>query len=158
MWQWFILFQAQVELLVNLNLKRCPFRWECSVSSPATHQSWFIFSFNSSLAPLADGPYRKLFACFSPIWTTFSGRNFFLFVRTQFYSIEDLNCDLEAAHPSKTLLTTSWNTKCKLSGPQWQIKEETYLVAAKTSNFKQHLHLCVPIPLLLLLISCPLLR
>jgi hypothetical protein len=44
---------SQVGLLVNPILKRCP------VGSPVTHCNWFLFSFNSSLVLLAEGPCRK---------------------------------------------------------------------------------------------------
>jgi hypothetical protein len=42
-----------VWLLLSPSLKRCPFRWQCPVSCPTTHRSWFLFSFNNSFALLA---------------------------------------------------------------------------------------------------------
>jgi hypothetical protein len=52
---------------VNPNLKRCPFRWQCPVSSPTTHLSWSLFNFNRSLILLAEGPDMSPLACLSPI-------------------------------------------------------------------------------------------
>jgi hypothetical protein len=37
-------------------LKRCPFRWQCPVSSPTTHHSWSVFEFNRSLVFFAEAP------------------------------------------------------------------------------------------------------
>jgi hypothetical protein len=45
----------QMRLLTSLNLKSCPFRWQCPVSSPVIYFSWFLFSCNSSLILLAEG-------------------------------------------------------------------------------------------------------
>jgi hypothetical protein len=47
---------SQMGSSVNHNLKRCPFRWQCPVSSPTTHLSWSLFNFNRSLVLLAEGP------------------------------------------------------------------------------------------------------
>jgi hypothetical protein len=58
---------SQVGLSVNPILKRCPFRWQCPVSSPVTHRNWFLFNFNSSLVLLTDGPCRNPFSCLSPV-------------------------------------------------------------------------------------------
>jgi hypothetical protein len=37
------------------------------VSSPTTHRSWFLSSFNTSFALLAEGPCMNPFACLSPV-------------------------------------------------------------------------------------------
>jgi hypothetical protein len=44
---------------VNPNLKRCPFRWQCPVSSPTTHLNWSLLSLNRSFVLLAEGPYDE---------------------------------------------------------------------------------------------------
>jgi hypothetical protein len=54
-------------LSVNPNLKRCPFRWQCPVSSPTTHLNWSLFNFNRSFVLLAEGPGISPFAFLSPI-------------------------------------------------------------------------------------------
>jgi hypothetical protein len=57
---------SHMGLFVNPILKRCPVRWQCPVSSPVTHLNWFLFSLNSSLVLLTEGPCRNPFACLSP--------------------------------------------------------------------------------------------
>jgi hypothetical protein len=52
---------------VNPSLKRCPFRWQCPVSSTTIHLSWSLLSFNRSLDLLAEGPTNSSFACLSPV-------------------------------------------------------------------------------------------
>jgi hypothetical protein len=56
---------SQVGLFVNPIFKRCPFRWQCLVSSPVTHINGFLFNFNSCLVLLTEGPCRNHFACLS---------------------------------------------------------------------------------------------
>jgi hypothetical protein len=48
-------------------LKRCPFRWQCPVSSPTTHLNCPLFNFNISFVLLAEGPDISPFACLSPV-------------------------------------------------------------------------------------------
>jgi hypothetical protein len=48
---------------VNPILKRCPFRWQCPVSSPTTQLNWSLFNFNRSFVLLAEGPDISPFAC-----------------------------------------------------------------------------------------------
>jgi hypothetical protein len=52
---------------VNSNLKRCPFRWQCPVSSPTAQLNWSLFSFNRSFVLLAEGICISPFACVSPV-------------------------------------------------------------------------------------------
>jgi hypothetical protein len=52
---------SQMGSLISPNLKRCPFRWQCPVSSPTTQHNWSLFSFNRSFVLLAEGP------CISPV-------------------------------------------------------------------------------------------
>jgi hypothetical protein len=47
---------SQVGSSVNLKLKRCPFRWQCSLNSPIIHINWSLFNFNRSFVLLAEGP------------------------------------------------------------------------------------------------------
>jgi hypothetical protein len=58
---------SQVGLSVNPILKRCPFRWQCLVSSPTSHLNWSLFNFNRSVVLLAEGPNISPFACLSPV-------------------------------------------------------------------------------------------
>jgi hypothetical protein len=58
---------SQVGSSVNPSLKRCPFRWQCPVSSPTTHLNWSLFSFNRSFVLLAEGPDISPFAYLSPV-------------------------------------------------------------------------------------------
>jgi hypothetical protein len=46
------------------NLKRCPFRWQCPVSSPTTHLNWSLLSPNRSSVLLAEGPCISPFALY----------------------------------------------------------------------------------------------
>lgn len=56
----------QVGMLVNPNLERCLFRWECPVCSPVAHRNWFLLNFKSSLLLLAEVLYGKPFAYLNP--------------------------------------------------------------------------------------------
>jgi hypothetical protein len=58
---------SQVGSSVNPILKRCPFRWQCPVSSPTTHLNWSLFNFNRSFVFLAEGPDISSFSCLSPV-------------------------------------------------------------------------------------------
>jgi hypothetical protein len=53
---------SQMGSSVNPNLKRCPFRWQCPVSSPTTHLNWFLLSLDRSFVLLAEGPCISPFA------------------------------------------------------------------------------------------------
>jgi hypothetical protein len=54
---------SQMGSSVNPSLKRCPFRWQCPVSSPTTHLTWSLFNFNSFFVLLAEAPHISPFAC-----------------------------------------------------------------------------------------------
>jgi hypothetical protein len=58
---------SQVGSSVSPNLKRCPFRWKCRVSSPTIHLNWSLLSFNRSLGLLTEGSNISPFACLSLI-------------------------------------------------------------------------------------------
>jgi hypothetical protein len=58
---------SQMGSLISPNLKRCPFRWQCPVSSPTTHLNWSLFSLNRSFVLLAEGLCISPFACLSPV-------------------------------------------------------------------------------------------
>jgi hypothetical protein len=47
---------SQVGPSINPILKRCPFRWQCPVSSLTIHLNWSLFNFNRSFVLLAEGP------------------------------------------------------------------------------------------------------
>jgi hypothetical protein len=55
---------SQVGSFVNPSLKRCPFRWQCLVSSPTTHLSWSLFSFNRSFRSSGRGSWYKSLCLF----------------------------------------------------------------------------------------------
>jgi hypothetical protein len=49
---------------VKPNLKRCPFRWQCPVSSPTTHLNWSLLGLNRSFVLLSEGPSaRNIHTC-----------------------------------------------------------------------------------------------
>jgi hypothetical protein len=56
---------SQMWSLINPNLKMCPFRWQCPVSSPITHLNWSLC--NRSFVLLAEGPCMSPFASRSPV-------------------------------------------------------------------------------------------
>jgi hypothetical protein len=58
---------SQVGSSVSPILKRCPFRWQCPVSSPTIHLNWSLFNFNRSFVLLAEGPDISPFASLSPV-------------------------------------------------------------------------------------------
>jgi hypothetical protein len=58
---------AHLQLFANSSLKRCPFRWQCPVSSPTTHHGWSLVKFNSFLLLLAEGPCMSIFVGLSPL-------------------------------------------------------------------------------------------
>jgi hypothetical protein len=66
---WFIFsgHLSQKRLFINPILKSCPFRWQCSVSSPVIHHNWFLFSFNSSMVLLMESPCMYPFAYLSTV-------------------------------------------------------------------------------------------
>jgi hypothetical protein len=58
---------SQMGSLTSPNLERCPFRWQCPVSSPTTHLNWSLLSLNRSFVLLAEGPCISPFACLSSV-------------------------------------------------------------------------------------------
>jgi hypothetical protein len=58
---------SQVGFLDNLDLKKCPFRWQCSVNSSVTHCNYFLFGFNSYLVLLVEGPCKKTLCMFESV-------------------------------------------------------------------------------------------
>ena len=48
-------------LFSSTSLNRCPFKWQCPVSSPVIILSWFLFRLSNSPALLADGFLRNSF-------------------------------------------------------------------------------------------------
>jgi hypothetical protein len=72
---------SQVELSVNFSLKRCPFRWQCPVSSLTTRLNWSLFNCNGSFFHLAEGPDISPFVCLSPV-VDFQCFLWFLFIQS----------------------------------------------------------------------------
>lgn len=58
---------SQPGLFVNLKFKKCPFRSQCPLSSPATHHIRFLFNFSTSLVLLVEGLCMSPFAYFNPV-------------------------------------------------------------------------------------------
>jgi hypothetical protein len=58
---------SQVGSSVNPSFKRCAFRWQCPVNSPANHFNWSLFNFNKSFVLLTKGHDISPFACLSPV-------------------------------------------------------------------------------------------
>lgn len=48
------------------NLKKCSFRWQCPLSSPAICLACSLLNFTNSAVLSAEVPSKKLFACFCP--------------------------------------------------------------------------------------------
>jgi hypothetical protein len=51
---------SQMGSSVSPNLERCPFRWQCPVSSTTTHLNWSLLSLNRSFVLLAEGIHAPL--------------------------------------------------------------------------------------------------
>jgi hypothetical protein len=112
---------SQVGLSVNPIFKRCPFRWQCPVSSPTTHLNWSLFNFNRSFVLLAEGQDISPFASLSPVC---------LYVAT--VARQQLGKNVVEATNTHATIDELLGASFFLCGPR-RIKESRRLVLPRTS-------------------------